>query len=1332
MKRKDELKSDIVSSIDETILERVAQKRMAFMFGGRRRRQKKIVWISSIAAAACFCILASTLLWQFLPIASGKQVPIYQGMSISSEKQFVKEETADPDALQYTTLSLDSWYADSSRIELLEGDMTSDTAGDLEKPEKPEKPGNNGNHFGHNKKPIEDLAEDSLKVEGAVEKIYYAQPNQDIYITIHVSNPDNFEILSFTLNEKKYSSYMFEEGSDMENLILKVNVGDVEGMVEYTIDAIKYVDGTEIKDVVMEGDKTVQCGVYTENQPTAEVTNEVVGINKLTLTVNMTDPLKLISLCGGKAAFVLSDGEQVISMKELAVGEEVVITVDNLLTDSDYEYAIVALYDPLDGDGMRPVVLYSKQIHTEDVVAFDAVTVTPSGIQFAYVWNDAFENKVLTSATLYKGEEKVQELALDATSIDGLLSDNAYSIVISYENMGKTESVTLDFTTKAKTVPTLSLEKGTVEQESFDFTLTYTDPDSVGAVTKIELLHGEDEPIVADTVDVRAFANLLSDNEYTVRATVTYDLNNGNGEQTFSETLDVKTKAKTVPTVKFSEMNVTKYALTGRYDITDLDGVLLDKTIALYQGETAIKTTNSEGELSFSDLEDYTDYTVKVTYTYDLTDGKGEQSGEKSHSIKTLPYIDVASVSVRNTSALFEGDTIFLQAALDNPHNATITALTVNGKRYAATSFSTTALSEITVDESLGGGEVDLTVESVTLTLDGKSYTVACDTLCSADVFINGKFEFIGWDFVNAAHESINALIPGEETYFRIKLNNPTDYTLDSVTVYGDKVLKGDDLIKMDQNTYLCPVTFVSNEEPDGAENAGLIVMMYGYGSENNAMQVHALSYSNEYVNSTLDQVEERYRSVYVLRSNEIRKVSSVEDLYNMDEHIRYELTCDIDLAGVEWKSVPFSGMLNGNGYAIKNMSFVGTVNDVNGGVSLGLFSSAIGLIENLHIKNAFTFVSTSTKEVMYGAIAARAEHLVLKNCSVDAASSVLITTSSYGCVGGFVGASSGDTVIENCVNHSALSVNATDAESTTYIGGIIGLVQDHCSVVSCVNDGMIGCEGVSYGVGGIVGCGNGRIENCTNASSISVTADGKNSPSVRAGGICGIAGYNLSLLSCVNTGNVTVMIKTQGNSSAVSCGGIVGYTESGCVIVSCSNYGDISGDTLGAVTHFDFGGIVGTLENATIRNCLNHGNITSRFWTGGIVGVTNGSDSLIENCLNLGTISGTYTYSTAGIVADYEAWVGGQYDYEYALVRDCVNIGQILNKEDKHRFGIAHGGNTVENSYAIELHKSKGETVSQEQLQEKSFWRDTLGWDEAIWNFDDLDPSSGKYPTLR
>ena len=105
---------------------------------------------------------------------------------------------------------------------------------------------------------IEEKVESTLQVISSADKIYYADKNQDIYITIKLSNPDSYEIMSFTLNGNKYSSYMFEQGSDMENLILKHNVGNAAGIVDYTIDAIKYIDGTDIKDVIMDGDKTVK------------------------------------------------------------------------------------------------------------------------------------------------------------------------------------------------------------------------------------------------------------------------------------------------------------------------------------------------------------------------------------------------------------------------------------------------------------------------------------------------------------------------------------------------------------------------------------------------------------------------------------------------------------------------------------------------------------------------------------------------------------------------------------------------------------------------------------------------------------------------------------------------------------------------------------------------------------------------------------------------------------------------------------------------------------------------------------------------------------------
>ena len=43
----------------------------------------------------------------------------------------------------------------------------------------------------------------------------------------------------------------------METIVLKYNVGESHGLVEYTIDAIKYIDGSNIKDVIIDLVKSV-------------------------------------------------------------------------------------------------------------------------------------------------------------------------------------------------------------------------------------------------------------------------------------------------------------------------------------------------------------------------------------------------------------------------------------------------------------------------------------------------------------------------------------------------------------------------------------------------------------------------------------------------------------------------------------------------------------------------------------------------------------------------------------------------------------------------------------------------------------------------------------------------------------------------------------------------------------------------------------------------------------------------------------------------------------------------------------------------------------------
>ena len=101
------------------------------------------------------------------------------------------------------------------------------------------------------KEELENDIEDIVKVtvSGDETTKYYVNPGEVFTVEVHIDNPDDCEIQSFTLNGKKYSNYMFNTGSTMELLLLDVTAPTNPGYVEYTIDAIKYIDGVDIKDV---------------------------------------------------------------------------------------------------------------------------------------------------------------------------------------------------------------------------------------------------------------------------------------------------------------------------------------------------------------------------------------------------------------------------------------------------------------------------------------------------------------------------------------------------------------------------------------------------------------------------------------------------------------------------------------------------------------------------------------------------------------------------------------------------------------------------------------------------------------------------------------------------------------------------------------------------------------------------------------------------------------------------------------------------------------------------------------------------------------------------
>lgn len=601
---------------------------------------------TKVIAAAMLALLVVTTL-AACNSASSKQVPVYQGMTISNAPELFaySDNRAGIKQLRHGE--------NNENAGLIEGDY--DGRNDNFNPDRP---------FDPDVPTIEEKAASTLDIIGASEDIYYADAGQDVYITVRLSNPDSYEILSFTLNGKKYSSYMFEEGSDMENLVLKVDKNSLGGGInEYTIDTIKYVDGTDIKDVLMYGDRTVKIGVRVGDEMTrAVIANEQIGLTSVQFDVTIEDNYNLIARNNGYVEAVLYDGLKMI-YKDIALdGTTTHVEFDNLLPNTLYQYAIVAPYDDLSGNGVQLNTLYKHAFDTDTIVLFADVELTQTGASWSYTWHDSIQNKQITSLQLTKDGSKVRDLPADATSADDLLSDNEYTLTATYKNIyGTNENISIVFTTLAKTAPMVEINNAVSTQTEIAFEISIIDAENVGQIKSIELLHDANQPIIASDINDRHFTNLLSNNDYTIQVTYEYDLNDGKDKQYIVKTYGITTKAKTTPSVIIDHTNSTKNTIEADLSYTDPNNVGTITEIALYNGDDKITTTDWRDHVIFSELNDDTDYTIKVTLVYDLNDGKGQQTLTSECTVHTLPtfrYV-VNDTSVEIIGVVYnDGDSI--------------------------------------------------------------------------------------------------------------------------------------------------------------------------------------------------------------------------------------------------------------------------------------------------------------------------------------------------------------------------------------------------------------------------------------------------------------------------------------------------------------------------------------------------------------------------------------------------------------------------------------------------------------------------------------------------
>ena len=276
-----------------------------------------------------------------------------------------------------------------------------------------------------------------------------------------------------------------------------------------------------------------------------------------------------------------------------------------------------------------------------------------------------------------------------------------------------------------------------------------------------------------------------------------------------------------------------------------------------------------------------------------------------------------------------------------------------------------------------------------------------------------------------------------------------------------------------------------------------------------------------------------------------------------------FKQTADIDLTGVSWEPIGYSGSYyfagnyDGGGHSITNAVSTGKV-DPDGFATAGIFGwVAFGSVANLHVKNA-NFVATGQNNYSYvGGIAGVCYGSSIENCSVVNSSLESKRNNNNNCAGSIVGYSTGGT-FEKCAAEN------NQIRTMAYGGGFVGEVDDDPDY----------------------GAGNSTFTNCyvANCTVISETDDSQGTSF--SGGFAGeITDSTLTLQNCYV---YQATLSTVGNAVPQGTGVFAGNLWNGSTIADTNCFFGACGTTerAGAAAEklgeeFENGTVAGLLGDA-------------------------------------------------------------------------------------------------------------------------------------------------------
>jgi uncharacterized repeat protein (TIGR02543 family) len=689
---------------------------------------------------------------------------------------------------------------------------------------------------------------------------YYGVPNQITSLHIYLQNPFSFEILSFTLNEEKYQSFQFQEGSNSELLILNVTLPSTPGRIAYTIDQLKYVDGTEIKDVRLDGDQTVTVGVQYAGFPALNKSDFIIDKKSIQTQISLVDSEKMLEDAGASIyALIIDQAGEYLNQKVTSNNQ--VINFSNLPSGKTYTFIISGLFDLLDGKGYQQHIYAESLIETQSFINFSNIITTKHSVTF-----DLIEDDTLNQGNLVRVE---------------------------------------------------LLNQGIVIRQ-------------------------------LNTFSNLEFNDLLAATEYTLRAVYQYQYT-GSPIQTLLRDSTFFTGSYQAPEVDFESVVSTQNSIQFDLIIDDPDEIGSFSKAEIFENTALISTINNGQAYVFQTLKSNTLYLIRVTYTFNLLDGKGNQAFVAEYQTTTanqLIAIQSGTILLTNGSTVPNvGEELQLRLNLINPDGITISGVVLNGEKFDAVTPNNTIIIIKFIPDSFGG-TFNIFVSQLIYQLNGVTIYQAVTNPYQSQIDILG-----GLDITNLlmadGKDYVNIKVTNEE--LAIEIDNPFGYKIYEVVVLYDKlsVTYTGNQIKMVDSTTI----FLDWRGPEGAT-------IY-FGEWYSKITIQSITYGLSSDKTNKQNYQDEFKFFYFVNSDVVQNINSVSDLVNIQTGRYTVINQDLDLSSIgNWIPKDFIGIIDGKGHKISNLSIF--VNNNNAGTqNFGLFKKFVGKITGLIVDYAVLDIQT-------------------------------------------------------------------------------------------------------------------------------------------------------------------------------------------------------------------------------------------------------------------------------------------------------------------------------------------------------------------------------------